>query len=162
MRTRSSLRWVEEEREEDVASGWCEPGRREVLDAGVDWDDMKCLRAIAVLALLLLACLSPVMACMRADAPMSAAELACCRMMKSQCGDMEMPASHGCCHKTLSDVQAAALDARTAVPNPVLLPAARTLAPALMGPRSGSATRLQAVRGSPPKAPPPSISNLRI
>lgn len=31
---------------------------------------------------------------------MTTEERACCRMMQNRCGEMEMPASHGCCQKT--------------------------------------------------------------
>lgn len=60
---------------------------------------MRGLRQFGVLVLLLVSSLTPAMACMLPGAQMSAEERACCRMMQDQCGQMEMPASHGCCHK---------------------------------------------------------------
>jgi hypothetical protein len=39
-------------------------------------------------------------------------ERACCRMMQDQCGQMEMPASHGCCHKSPPAVYEKALAAK--------------------------------------------------
>ena len=61
---------------------------------------MKFLTNLGVL-LLNLICLSPVVACMAPDVQMSAAERACCQIMKNECGQMQMPASHGCCQKYL-------------------------------------------------------------
>jgi hypothetical protein len=61
---------------------------------------MKALRQFSVLVLLLVSCVAPAMACMVPDAQMNPQDRACCRVMNSQCGQMEMPASHGCCHKT--------------------------------------------------------------
>ena len=66
---------------------------------------MKFLSNLGVLLLLNVICLSPVVACMAPEAQMSAAERACCHIMKSECGQMQMPASHGCCQKTLAERQ---------------------------------------------------------
>jgi len=60
---------------------------------------VKCLRQLGVLTLLLMISLAPAMACMAPNAQMTTQERACCRMMKGDCGQMEMPASHGCCQK---------------------------------------------------------------
>jgi hypothetical protein len=60
------------------------------------------------------------MACMVPNAQMSTQERACCRVMKSQCGQMEMPASHGCCNKTLPSVHDNALDTKTVTFHPVV------------------------------------------
>ena len=70
---------------------------------------MKCLRQFGAILLLLVACVAPAMACMAPDAQMTAEERACCRMMNSQCGQMEMPASHGCCKKVPGNIQGSAL-----------------------------------------------------
>ena len=61
---------------------------------------MRCLRQFGALLLLLVSCVAPAMACMAPAAQMTVEERACCRMMKSQCGQTEMPASHDCCKKT--------------------------------------------------------------
>jgi hypothetical protein len=50
------------------------------------------------------------MACMVPNTEMSTQERACCRMMKNQCGQMEMPASQGWCKKTPPSVHDNALD----------------------------------------------------
>jgi len=80
---------------------------------------MKAFRQFGVLVLLLVSCLAPAMACMVPDAQMSIEERACCRMMKNQCGQIEMPASHGCCQKTPPSVHDNALDTKTAAFHPV-------------------------------------------
>ncbi len=54
---------------------------------------MRAFRQLGVLVLLLVSCLAPAMACMAPEAQMSAQEHTCCRMMKNQCGQMEMKAS---------------------------------------------------------------------
>ena len=74
---------------------------------------MRILRQFGVLVLLLVSCLAPAMACMVPNAQMSTQERACCRMMKNQCGQMGMPASHGCCQKTPPSVHDNALDTKT-------------------------------------------------
>jgi hypothetical protein len=53
--------------------------------------------------LLLLLALAPAMACEVPDAQLTPAENACCRAMKSQCGQMEMPGSSNCCHKSIGN-----------------------------------------------------------
>src|SRR5258708_4551466 len=80
---------------------------------------MRVLRQFGVLVLLLVTCLAPAMACMVPSAQMSTQERACCRMMKNQCGQMEMPASHGCCKKTPPSVHDNALDTKTVALHPV-------------------------------------------
>ncbi len=76
---------------------------------------MKALRQFGVLVLLLVSCLTPAMACMVPNTAMSTQERACCRMMKNQCGQMEMPASHGCCQKAPPSVHDNALNPASAV-----------------------------------------------
>lgn len=63
---------------------------------------MKAFRHFTLIAAILLPLLAPAMACVLPGAQLSAAERACCKQMKNQCGDTDMPASHGCCHKDLS------------------------------------------------------------
>src|SRR5216683_2958825 len=83
---------------------------------------MRVLRQLGVLVLLLVSCLAPAMACMVPNAQMSTQERACCRMMKNQCGQMEMPASHGCCQKAPPSVHDNALDTKPMTFHPVVVP----------------------------------------
>lgn len=80
---------------------------------------MRLFRQFGVLVLLLMTCFAPAMACMVSDAQMNTEERACCRMMKSQCGQMEMPASHGCCQKTPPSVHNNALETKTVTVHPI-------------------------------------------
>ena len=63
---------------------------------------MKAVRHFALMLTVLWPMLAPTMACALPNAQLSPAERACCKQMKDQCGSMDMPASHGCCHKEVS------------------------------------------------------------
>ncbi len=58
-------------------------------------------RQLGALVLLLVWSLVPAMACTLPDAQMTPAERTCCVQMHEQCGGMEMPTSHSCCHKQI-------------------------------------------------------------
>ena len=49
---------------------------------------------------MLLSLLAPTMVCALPGSQMTAAEHACCRQMKGNCGSMKMPAKHSCCQKS--------------------------------------------------------------
>ena len=100
---------------------------------------MHIFRQIGVLVLLLVSCLAPAMACMVPNAEMSTQERACCRMMKNQCGQMGMPASHGCCQKTPPSVHDNALDTKPVTFHPVVVPVIWLAAPELVNPYSAVA-----------------------
>jgi hypothetical protein len=123
---------------------------------------MRWLRQLGAIALLLVSCVTPVMACMRPDAQMSTQERACCRMMKGQCGEMQMPASHGCCHKTLQSVQQNALNAKTVVLPPITAITVTVAAFELSAPASASGDWVESPQHSPPQSPPSSVSVLRV
>jgi hypothetical protein len=123
---------------------------------------MKALRQSGVLVLLLVSCLAPAMACMVPDAQMSTQERTCCRAMKDQCGQMEMPASHGCCQKTPSSVRDSALDTKTIAFHPVVGPVIWLAASELMNPTSAVIGWVEPSDYSPPKSPPSTTSILRI
>jgi hypothetical protein len=124
--------------------------------------EMRVFRQIGVLVLLLVSCLAPAMACMIPNAEMSTQERACCRMMKNQCGQMEMPASHGCCKKIPPSVHDNALDTKTVALHPVSIPVVWLIASELLNPTSGLAGWVEYPDYSPPKSPPSAISILRI
>jgi len=119
-------------------------------------------RQFAVLVLLLVSCLAPAMACMVPNARMSTQERACCRVMKSQCGQMEMPASHGCCDKTPPSVHDNALDTKTVTFHPVVASILWLVAFELVNPTSAVTGWVERPDYSPPKSPPATISILRI
>src|ERR1700677_1418733 len=64
---------------------------------------------MGALLLLLVSFVAPAMACMAPDAEMTVEERACCRMMKNDCGQMEMPSSHDCCKRTPGTLHESAL-----------------------------------------------------
>jgi hypothetical protein len=137
---------------------FCSPGklRYSITEA------MKSVRQLGVLVLLLVTCLAPAMACMAPNAEMSTQERACCRMMKNQCGQMGMPASHGCCQKTPPSVHDNALDTKAMTFHPVVVPVTWLAASELVNPTSVATGSFEHVDSSPPKSPPSAISILRI
>jgi hypothetical protein len=123
---------------------------------------MRVLHQFAVLVLLLVSCLAPAMACMVPSAAMTAQERTCCRMMKSQCGQMEMPASHGCCHKNLLGVHDNVLNTEATNFHPVAAPVVWLAAFELVNPISAVTGWVERSDDSPPNSPPSTISILRI
>ena len=131
-------------------------------NSGILYARMKALRQFGVLVLLLVSCLAPAMACMVPNAAMSTQERACCRMMKNQCGQMEMPASHGCCQKTPPSVHDNALDTKAMTFHPVVVPVIWLAASEPVNPTSAVAGWVEHPDYSPPKSPSSTISILRI
>jgi len=123
---------------------------------------MKALRQFGVLVLLLVSFLTPAMACIVPNGAMSVPERACCRMMKNQCGQMEMPASHGCCQKTPLGVRDNALNTKVTTFHPVAAPVIRLAAFELVNSASSITGWIEHLDDSPPQSPPSSISILRI
>jgi hypothetical protein len=123
---------------------------------------MGVFRQFGVLALLLVSCLAPAMACMVPTDQMNAEERACCRVMKNQCGQMEMPASHGCCQKTPPSVHDNALYTRTMTVHPVVATVVRLAAFDLVNPASAVFASVNLPEDSPPNSPPSTISILKI
>jgi len=123
---------------------------------------MRVLRQFGVLVLILASCLAPAMACMVPNAEMSTQERACCRMMKNQCGQMGMPASHGCCQKIPPSVHDNALDTKSVALHRVAVPVIWLAASELMNPMSSVTGWVEHPDYSPPKSPPSTFSILRI
>jgi hypothetical protein len=99
---------------------------------------------------------------MAPDAQMTAEERACCRMMKSECGQMEMPVSHDCCRKTPAGAHDNALKTDTVSFHPVVAVALWVSSFELLAPQDATNSRVQRPEYSPPKSPPPAITILRI
>jgi hypothetical protein len=103
---------------------------------------MPIFRQFGALILLLASCLAPAMACMVPNTEMSTQERACCCMMKNQCGQMEMPASQGCCQKTPPSVHDNALDMKEVTFHSVVVPVIWLVASDLVNPASAVTGRL--------------------
>jgi hypothetical protein len=123
---------------------------------------MKGLRQFGVLVLLLATSLAPAMACMVPDAQMSAQERTCCRTMSNQCGQTEMPASHGCCQKAPASLYDSALDTKTVAFHPVAVPVLWLAASELVNPIAAVTAWVERPDYTSPKSPPSTVSILRI
>ena len=123
---------------------------------------MRVLRQLGVLLLLFMSCLAPAMACMIPDAQMTTQERDCCRIMKDQCGQLEMPASHGCCQTTPQSIRDSALDTKAVAFHPAILPVIWLATVEQLKPASAAIGWLEHPDFSPPKPPPTTISILRI
>src|SRR6266851_3618169 len=111
---------------------------------------MRVLRQFGVFVLFLASCVAPTMACMVPNAEMSTQERACCRMMKNQCGQMGMPASHGCCQKTPLSVHNNALDTKTVALHPDAVTTIWLVASELLHPTTAVAGWVERPEYSPP------------
>ena len=123
---------------------------------------MTVLRKLGALALLFAALLTPTMACMAADVPMTSQERACCQMMKNHCGEKGMPASHSCCHKIPGSLYDNALNAKAVTFHPVVVPVIWLTALQVGNPTSSFSGWIEHLNYSPPNPPPSTISILRI
>jgi hypothetical protein len=122
---------------------------------------MRIFRQFGVL-LLLVSCLAPAMACVVSSTEMNPEERACCRAMKNQCGQVEMPASHGCCQKTPPSVHDNALDIKAVTFHPAVATVIWLAAFELVNPPSTVIGWVERPDYSPPESPPSTISILRI
>jgi hypothetical protein len=123
---------------------------------------VKFLSNLGALLLLNIICLSPVMACMAPDAQMSAAERACCHIMKNECGQMPMPASHGCCEKTLPSITVVALDRKATLFHHAGTDFVKWMATDLLSSQQVQSDLISDLNASPPRDFAPAFSNLRI
>lgn len=123
---------------------------------------MKTARQFGIVILLLVSYLTPAMACMVSDVQMNAQERACCRAMKDQCGQMDMPASHGCCQKLPKSALSNALVKEPITYHPVAIAIAWLTAADSVNPNLLVAGWVEHADYSPPQSPPSSVSILRI
>ncbi len=124
--------------------------------------EMQRLRKLGLLGLLLMISFAPVMACMVPDAQMTTQERACCRMMKGECGPMDMPASHGCCKKVAGNASDTALKTNTSTLHPVVHVVYVLLSLDLFPPTIPVNGWFGRPDHSLPKPPPSIVSNLRV
>jgi hypothetical protein len=129
---------------------------------GVYSYQVKSLRQFGAVLLLLVLCVAPAMACMAPDAQMTAEEQVCCRMMTSQCGQMEMPGSQDCCEKAPPAVHDNALKTDTVSFHPAVFVTLWVSSLDLLAPQAVAEGWLQRPEHSPPKFPPSIISSLRV
>jgi hypothetical protein len=122
---------------------------------------MNSVRQFGIVVLLLL-WLAPAMACIAPDAQLTQQERACCRMMKNQCGQMEMPASHGCCQKDIQSAHHDALKTKPVDIHPDVAATVYLLVAQFWTPGPVFGGRVKHPEVSPPQSPPRSISVLRI
>ena len=123
---------------------------------------MRILRQVGVVALLLVSALAPTMTCMVSGALMTAEERACCRMMHDQCEQMNIPDSHGCCHKTPTNLGENALGTKAFTRHASSITAAWLVPSELLNPTAATSKWVEQTDSSPPKSPPPAVSILRI
>jgi hypothetical protein len=123
---------------------------------------MKAVRQFGLVLLLLASYLTPAMACMVSGAQMNAEERACCRAMKNQCGQMGMPASHGCCQKAPKSSQENAVATKAVTCHPVVVAVVRLSVVEQLNRNPVAAGSVACADTSPPQPPPSSLSVLRI
>jgi hypothetical protein len=123
---------------------------------------VKCIRPFGLLGLLLMIAFAPAMACMVPDAQMTSQERACCRMMKDKCGQMDMPASHGCCKKVPGNSHGVALKTTASPLHPTVYVVYALLALNLFPPTPAVNGWFGRPEHSPPETPPSIVSNLRV
>jgi hypothetical protein len=123
---------------------------------------VKLLRQFGAVLLLLVSFVAPAMACMAPDSGMTVEERACCRTMKSDCGQMEMPSSHDCCKKTPGALHDNALRSDFVAFHPIIAIAVWTLSLDLFPPYDITKGWIPRPEHSPPKPPPSITSVLRV
>jgi hypothetical protein len=123
---------------------------------------MKPVRQFGLVLLLLVSYLTPAMACMVSGVQMNAEERACCRAMKNQCGQMGMPASHGCCQKAPKSTQENAVATRAVTSHPVVIAVLWLSVVERLNLNPLAAGLVDYTDTSPPQPPPSSLSVLRI
>jgi hypothetical protein len=82
--------------------------------------------------------------------------------MNDQCGQMEMPASHGCCHRTPQSVYINAPALKKVSVHPVAVAPIWLTASELLNPTAVFTVWVDRPEYSPPKAQPFTVSILRI
>lgn len=123
---------------------------------------MKAVRQFGIVLLLLVSYLTPTMACVVSDVQMNAEERACCQVMKNQCDQMGMPASHGCCQKASRSVNNSALDTKAVTSHPITVAVIWLTAADWFHSTLMTAGWVEQPGYSPPQFPPSSIFVLRI
>lgn len=125
-------------------------------------ETMRVFGRMGVLALMLVSCLTPAMACLVPGRQMTVEERACCRAMGSQCGAPGMPASHSCCQGTLPDLHEKMIETKTTAVCPFAVAVVHLTALAAGNPSPSIHARVGYADSSPQGSPPSSVSILRI
>ncbi|HSU61088.1 MAG TPA: hypothetical protein VLI55_17390 [Bryobacteraceae bacterium] len=112
-----------------------------------------CRAAIAICVLISLS--APAMACALPGSRMSTSERECCQRMQGECGAMNMPASHSCCHRSMGPVHVdfapAQIVSQSAGPNLLITPLSLA---------SPQISKLDLQMAAQPNDSPPRISRL--
>jgi len=111
---------------------------------------------------MLLSLVAPAVACMAPEGQMTVDEQMCCRVMKSQCGQMEMPASHDCCKKSQDSIRESALKTDSKSFHLTFAVVLCVSCLELFSPHDTRNAWVQRPEHSPPKLPAASISILRV
>jgi hypothetical protein len=120
------------------------------------------LRQFGAVLLLLVSFATPAMACLAPNAKMTVEQQACCRTMKNDCGQMEMPATRDCCLKTPGPLKDGALKSDSVSFHPLVAVAFWGPLFDLFPPDDATKGWFQRPEHSPPKPPPSIISALRV
>jgi hypothetical protein len=126
------------------------------------FEEMKAVRQLGALVLLLLWSIAPTMACTLPMAQMTAQERACCGEMKSQCGQTDKAASQCCCQKLPQSIVYDASRTKAVALNPLAGPAILLPIQTVLSHDLAVVLWFESLNSSPPKFPPSSISVLRI
>jgi hypothetical protein len=105
----------------------------------------------------------PVMACMQPDTAMTSEEMACCKQMANDCGDMgDQSSGHDCCKKTTVRTDAAAVQPTTITFSIELFSLASLPTGATDHEQVGALLASMVHEYSPPESPPGFNQILRI
>ncbi len=119
------------------------------------------LRKFGALLLLLVSFVAPAVACMAPNVEMTAEERLCCRM-NSDCTQMDMSASHGCCDQVLGTLHDSALRSEYLSLHPVFAFAIWVASFDLFPPHDAMSGWFQRPEHSPPKPLPSIIFSFRV
>jgi hypothetical protein len=125
---------------------------------------VKIIAKLLTCLLLLLVAGMPVVACMQPDTTLTAEEMACCKQMANDCGDMGGDTSgHDCCKKAEVRIDAALVQAHFTVVHLSTISIADHQPTVSVQSDDLMSQRASHLHGhSPPESPPGSIQILRV
>jgi hypothetical protein len=124
---------------------------------------MKLFSKTVAAAMLLVMLGVPAMACLQPDTQLTDEEKACCREMANQCGSMDMPGDHSCCHKSVQHHDVAVVkDASHISYSQSSAQVASFHLPVVPSESVGHPSVPERLRHPPPSSAHPSIEILRI
>lgn len=123
---------------------------------------MKALRQFVLTLAVVLPLLAPTMACALPSAHLTPAEQACCKQMKGHCGNMEMPAAHGCCLKDVPTANQWNVAQLLPVHDQIAVSPTADLVSVVLQTPADLQGQMTQPRYTLPQSPPAAISVLRI